>query len=284
MKIQGIIHSYDEEMRIVTIQHRRQVVYYYLQNQLLKEFDKFLAPGHFIQCEVETTAKVRRGIKAFLIQHFYVIKGLRYRVAKVFYDVQVLQHAMLHTIVNHPAKLFFDVELSMQPYEKGIKFTQEIIQVGAILEVNGTVVDRFRDYIKPQLHHELTQRTKDFLHIDERVLAQARPPIEWYNTLAHWMTTHEPQIYVWGRNDFLSLDEFYRLLGLPNITPRNRFVDIMKMIKQSRHQRNDIGLLQCAIDMGHTVDKQLHDAYVDAQLTQFITHRFIEELKQVTSR
>jgi sporulation inhibitor KapD len=284
MRVQGIIHNYDEDRRILTIKHRRQIVYFYLQNQLLKEFDKFLAPGHFISFDAESTAKVRRGIKAFQIHHFFVIKGLRYRVAKVFYDAQLLQHAMLQTIINHPAKLFLDVELSMQPYEKGIKFTQEIIQVGAILEVDGTVVHRFKDYIKPQVHPQLTQRTKDFLHIDESVLDQALPALEWYNTLASWMATYEPQIYVWGRNDFLSLDMFYHLLGKPNLTPRNRFVDIMKMIKQFRHQKNDIGLLQCAIEMGHTVDKQVHDAYIDAQLTQFITHQFIQELKQVTSR
>jgi inhibitor of KinA sporulation pathway (predicted exonuclease) len=284
MRIQGIIHTYDEDRRIFTIEHRRQIIYFYLQNQLLKDFDKFLAPGHFVSCETEELAKVRRGIKAYQVQHFHVIKGLRYRVPKVFYDAKLLQHAMLQTILNHPAKLFLDVELSMQPYEKGIKFTQEIIQVGAILEVNAVVVDHFKDYIQPQIHHQLTQRTKDFLHIDDAVMLQARSPLAWYDTLSHWMTTYEPQIYVWGRNDFLSLDVFYRLLGKPNITPRNRFVDIMKMIKQFRHEKNDIGLLQCAIDMGHTVDKQVHDAYVDAQLTQYITTQFIDTLKQVTQR
>ena len=284
MRVQGIIHTYDEDRRIVTIKQRRQIIYFYLQNQLLKEFDKFLAPGHLISFEAEPIAKVRRGIKAHQIHHFHRIKGLRYRVSKVFYDAKLLQHAMLQTILNHPAKLFLDVELSMQPYEKGIRFTQEIIQVGAILEVHGKVVDHFKDYIKPQVHHQLTQRTKDFLHIDESTIATAKDPIVWYDTLHQWMTSYEPQIYVWGRNDFLSLDEFYRLLKQPNITPRNRFVDIMKMIKQFRHQKNDIGLLQCAIEMGHTVDKQVHDAFIDAQLTQFITHQFIEELKQVTSR
>jgi Inhibitor of the KinA pathway to sporulation, predicted exonuclease len=284
MKVQGIIHTYDEDRRILTIKHRRHIVYYYMQNQLLKEFDKFLAPGHLISFEADAVAKVRRGIKAVQIHHFHRIKGLRYRVAKVFYDAALLQHEMLQTIVNHPAKLFLDVELSMQPYEKGVKFTQEIIQVGAVLEVNGTVIHHYSDYIKPQVHPQLTQRTKDFLHIDESVLVHARSAEEWYQTLATWMSTYQPQIYVWGRNDFLSMDTFYRLLGKPNLTPRNRFVDIMKMIKQFRHQKNDIGLLQCAIEMGHTVDKQVHDAFIDAQLTQFITHQFIEELKQVTSR
>jgi inhibitor of KinA sporulation pathway (predicted exonuclease) len=96
------------------------------------------------------------------------------------------------------------------------------------------------------------------------------------------MQDHQPQIYVWGRNDFLSLDEFYSLLQLPSLTPRKAFVDIMKMIKQYRHQKNDIGLLQCAIDMGHQLSHQTHDAFDDAKLTRFITQQFIQELKQVT--
>ena len=282
MKIQGIIHTYDDALRIVTIKRRRAVQALYLQNQLLKEFDKFLAPGHFIQCEIDAQAVVRRGIKAHQIHHFTLIKGLRYRVAKVFYDDALLQRSMLATIEAHSAKLFLDVELSMHPYEKGIRFIQEIIQVGAILEVDGHVVDTYHRYVKPQVQTRLTQRTKDFLNIDEQALDHADPASVWYEKLAHWVSTHQPQIYVWGRNDFLSLEEFYRLLQRPSLTPRASFVDIMKMIKQYRHQKNDIGLLQCAMDMGHEANHQTHDAYVDAQLTRFITHQFLNELKKVT--
>jgi sporulation inhibitor KapD len=282
MKTQGIIHSYDEERRLITIQQRRKIVYYYMQNQLLKEFDKFLAPGHFVQFECDDQAVVRRGTKAHQIHHFSVIKGLRYRVAKVFYDDATLRHHMLSTIQAHTNKLFLDVELSMHPYEKGITFTQEIIQVGALLEVDGEVIDTFHHYIQPIVHQELTQRTKDFLHIDETTMESAVEPIKWYQTLKRWMQEYQPQIYVWGRNDFLSLDEFYSLLQEPSLTPRKAFVDIMKMIKQFRHQKNDIGLLQCAIDMGHQVSHQTHDAFDDAKLTRFITQQFIQELKQVT--
>ena len=283
MKIHGIIHQYDEDQRLLTIKQRRKMVYFYMQNQLIKEFDKFLAPGHFVGFVCDPEAKVRRGIKAHQIQHFTLIKGLRYRVAKVFYDDVKLQSDMYTTILSHDAKLYLDVELSMHPYEKGVPFTQEIIQVGAILEVHGAVVETFRHYIKPLVHDQLTDRTKDFLRIDESTMEQAVDSVVWYDKLAQWMRTYEPQIYVWGRNDFLSLNEWYQHLNKPSLTPRKRFVDIMKMIKQFRHQKNDIGLLQCAIDFGHTVSHQTHDAYMDAELTQFITHRFIDELKQVTT-
>jgi sporulation inhibitor KapD len=283
VKIHGIIHQYDEDQRVLTIKQRRKMVYFYMQNQLIKEFDKFLAPGHFVGFVCEQEAKVRRGIKAHQIHHFTLIKGLRYRVAKVFYDDSKLQSDMVTTIESHDVKLFLDVELSMHPYEKGVTFTQEIIQVGAILEVKGDIVDTFHHYIKPVVHQQLSDRTKDFLRIDDSVMEHALDPVVWYDKLAHWMREYQPQIYVWGRNDFLSLNEFYQHLNKPELTPRKRFVDIMKMIKQFRHQKNDIGLLQCAIDFGHTASHQTHDAYVDAELTRFITHQFIKEIKQVTN-
>lgn len=279
MNALGIIYSYDEDRRLFSVQGRGQLTYYYVEGYLFKQFQKYLAVGVFVSFVVDETIKHRRGVKAYTVHHFTKILGLRYRKPKVFYDASRINQQIAETIASHQSKLYLDLELSMQPFEKGKVFTQEIIQVGMILEVHGNVVLEFNRYIKPQTTTTLSDRTKQFLGVDDTVLAHALSAGEFYQEFSQLLQTYRPQIYVWGRNDFLSLDVFYKLLKRPSITKRHQFVDVMKLIKNYRNQKNDIGLLTCAMEYGYVVDSQRHDAYEDALMTRFITNQFYAQIK-----
>jgi sporulation inhibitor KapD len=275
----GIVYSYDEDRRLMGLKGRRRLTYYYMEGYLFKQFQKYLGEGVFVLFEAEEEAKKRRGVKAYTVHHFIKILGLRYRKPKVFYDASVINQQIVSTIASHKTKLFLDLELSMQPFEKGKVFTQEIIQAGMILEVHGTVIQEFNRYIKPQTTNQLTDRTRQFLGVSDDVLADAMPAAKFYEELKTILQTYRPQIYVWGRNDFLSLDVFYRLLKRPSLTKRHQFVDVMKLIKTYRNQKNDIGLLMCAMEYGYVVDMQRHDAFEDALMTMYITRQFLLQIK-----
>lgn len=279
MNALGIIYSYDEDRRLFSLQGRGQLTYYYVEGYLFKQFQKYLAVGVFVSFVVDNTSKKRRGVNAFTVHHFTKILGLRYRKPKVFYDASKINQQIAQTIASHMSKLFLDLELSMQPFEKGKAFTQEIIQAGMILEVHGKVITEFNRYIKPQTTSTLSDRTKQFLGLTDEVLEEALTAAQFYEEFHTLLQTYRPQIYVWGRNDFLSLDVFYKLLKRPSITKRHHFVDVMKLIKNYRNQKNDIGLLTCAMEYGYVVDTQRHDAYEDALMTRYITNQFLGQIK-----
>jgi sporulation inhibitor KapD len=275
----GIIYSYDEDRRLFSIQGRGQLTYFYIEGYLFKQFQKYLAVGVFVSFHIDETPRNRRGIKAYTVHHFNKVLGLRYRKPKVFFDAAVINRQIATTIASHKSKLFLDLELSMQPFEKGRPFTQEIIQAGMILEVHGKTIYEFNGYIQPQVHKGLTDRTRQFLGVNDDVLDTAITAKQFYEELKQLLQTYRPQIYVWGRNDFLSLDLFYKLLKRPAITKRHQFVDVMKLIKTYRNQKNDIGLLTCAMEYGYDVDAQRHDAYEDAHMTMHITRAFLSQIK-----
>ena len=275
----GIIYSYDENRRLFSIQGRGQLTYFYIEGYLFKQFQKYLGVGVFVSFQIVDGAKNRRGIKAFTVHHFTKVLGLRYRKPKVFFDASVINRQIASTIASHKTKLFLDLELSMQPFTKGKTFTQEIIQAGMILQVHGKVIYEFNGYIKPQKHVGLTDRTRQFLGVNDDVLDSAMMAAAFYEEFKQVLQTYRPQIYVWGRNDFLSLDQFYKLLKRPALTKRHQFVDVMKLIKTYRNHKNDIGLLTCAMEYGYVVDAQRHDAYEDAQMTMHITNQFLAQIK-----
>ncbi len=275
----GIVYSYDEDRRLFSIQGRGRLTYFYIEGYLFKQFQKYLGEGVFVSFVAEENPKNRRGIKAYTVHHFLKILGLRYRKPKVFYDASVINQQIVSTIASHKTKLFLDLELSMQPFEKGKVFTQEIIQAGMILEAHGKVIVEFNRYIKPQTTKQLTDRTRQFLGVSDDVLDGAMSAGEFYEMFKTLLQTYRPQIYVWGRNDFLSLDVFYKLLKRPSLTKRHQFVDVMKLIKTYRNQKNDIGLLTCAMEYGYVADMQRHDAYEDALMTMYITNQFLTQIK-----
>ena len=96
-----------------------------------------------------------------------------------------------------------------------------------------------------------------------------------YKKLKKYMDKYQPMIYVWGKNDIITLDSFYKMHDLEPVTSRKNFVNLMQLMKNYLGQKADIGLFNALTFLDPTFDDaQDHDALEDASVTCKIHHLF----------
>lgn len=266
--VSGQIRSYDEELRMLTIEYRRKIQHFYLQRSLINHIGKYLAVGRFIQFTISKEPRLYKKHKVYTIDYVIKIMHLRYRKHIVYYDVKNIKSGTKKLINNLGYKMFLDLEMSMHPYKVDKTFKQEIIQVGyLLLNDEDDVVEKYNEIIQPTIHKKLTKRTKRFLEITQEEVNQGLPFKTFYDHFKHVIEKYDPAVIVWGRNDFLALKDAYKINKLPNIDPKTRYINLLKLHKNYYHLKNDLGLFN-ALNVYYPHEKeQSHNAYEDAIVT-----------------
>lgn len=277
MIISGRIKSIDEEKRIVTIEYKGRMYACYFQRALMTHISRYLHTNRYIQLVVGDTPRMVQGVKAYTVDYVKRIMQIRYRKNIVYYDENTIKKGTKSLLNNLEYKMFLDLEMSMHPYRKDPKFVQEIIQVGYILvDSKGETIATYNEIIKPTIHHKLSKRTLKFLEITQEDVDKGLPFSDFYQHFSALVDTYDPAIIVWGKNDFLALREGYQVNNLPTLKDQTRYINILKIIKNYFHLRNDIGLFN-ALELFHgTALDQSHNAYEDAYATMQIFNQFLK--------
>lgn len=277
--ISGRILSYDEENRIISLHISDRITYFYIQRSLLNRISKYVEVNRFIQFTITDEERIYRRHKVYTVDYIIKIMQIRYRKNIVYYDVKNIQLGTKTLINGLQNKLFLDLEMSMHPYKVDKNFIQEIIQVGYILvDKDENVIETFNENIKPSIHRKLTKRTIKFLGITQEDVDEGVAFEEFYYKFQEIIDKYNPGIVVWGRNDFLALNQAYKINHLPSLDRKTRYINLLKIHKNYFNLKNDLGLFN-ALKLYENFDEiQSHNAYEDAEVTRKIFYGFRDVL------
>ncbi len=277
MIISGRIQSIDEEKRMITIEYRRHIYTCYFQRALMAHISRYLHIERYIQVFVGDDPKKIQGVKAYTVDYVKRIMEIRYRKNIMYYDENTIKKGTKELLNKLNYKRFLDLEMSMHPYKKDKTFIQEIIQVGYVLaDADGHIIEKYNEIIRPTKHKTLSRRTLKFLEITQEEVDKGIDFKSFYNHFSNLIDTYDPAIIVWGKNDFLALREGYEVNNLPTLKDQTRYINLLKIIKNYFHLKNDIGLFN-ALELFHgSSSNQIHNAYEDAYATMQIFEQFIK--------
>jgi sporulation inhibitor KapD len=277
MIISGRIRAIDEEKRIILVEYKGQVYACYFQRALMLHVSRYLMVDRYIQVVVGKDPRMLQGVKVYTVDYVKKIMQIRYRKNIVYYDERTIKKGTKDLLNQLGCKLFLDLEMSMHPYKKDPNFVQEIIQVGYILtDSKDQILETYDEIVKPSIHKKLSKRTLKFLEITQEEVDKGIDFKDFYKHFANLIKKYDPAIIVWGKNDFLALREGYQVNNLPSLKHQTRYINLLKIIKNYFHLRNDIGLFN-ALELFHgkALD-QSHNAYEDAHATMQIFHQFLK--------
>jgi sporulation inhibitor KapD len=275
--ISGRILSYDEENRIITIHISDRIRYFYIQRSLLNRISKYIEISRFIQFTITDEERLYRKHKVSTVDYIIKIMQIRYRKNIVYYDIKHIRVGTKQLINSLDNKMFLDLEMSMHPYKVDKNFVQEIIQVGYVLvDKEGNTIEKYNQNVLPTIHKKITRRTIKFLGTTQEEVDSGIPFEEFYKYFKSKIKKYNPAIIVWGRNDFLALNQAYRINHLPSLDKRTRYLNLLKIQKNYFNLKNDLGLFN-ALKLYENFDEiQSHNAYEDALVTKKIFYGFKE--------
>ncbi|NLB85071.1 MAG: hypothetical protein GX794_03030 [Acholeplasmataceae bacterium] len=250
---------------------------FYLTKNLSKTFGDYIKRGYLIDFEIVNKFKKIGQTKAIQVHHFTKIKSLNPEYT--YYDLSLLKVKMAEVVKKYNYYLFLDFEMTMPGYKKG-PFQTEIIQFGAYLVNKKREVILTRDYyIEPINTDGINKRTKKFLSIDEVEFFQTAKKYRYfYDDLKELMTTYNPIIVTWGKNDRMVLKNSYKLNNLKQITRDRQFIDLLQLHKDYFNLKNDLGLFNAHMQYypNQYLEQQTHDAKDDALVMMEVFFGFME--------
>jgi|AntRauTorckE6833_2_1112554.scaffolds.fasta_scaffold00274_21 sporulation inhibitor KapD len=274
----GKILDVDTRKRTITMVYKNKKQSLYFQRALFNTYLPFLKENHFIVLKADYPS-IRRGEKHSTVRE--VVKLIQSIGGKrrILFSIRHLRDDMRTFIKGLGKKLYLDFEMTMHPYHVDKNFTQEIIQVGYILvDETDQVLNRYEGYIQPTKHKYLTKRTLKFLKIEQRAVDAGMEFKNFYDHLKDIVIRHDPAIIVWGKNDFMALDDAYKINKVPSLASESRFVNLLQLHKIYFRYKNDLGLKNAFTMYGNTLEEQKHDAYEDAWMTKKVFEGFKKTL------
>lgn len=277
--ISGRIRSFDEENRIISVYVKDRVRYFYIQRALLNRVSKYIEQNRFFQFTITNDEeRIYRNHKVRTVDYIIKIMEIRYRKNIVYYDIKNIQNGTRVLMNKIGYKMFLDLEMSMHPYKVDKKFKQEIIQASYyLMDEKNNIVEVYDQMIQPTKHKKITKRTIKFLKITQEQVDNGISFTEFYQHYKKVINKYNPAIVVWGRNDFLALEEGYQINDLKPIN-NARYINLLKLHKNYFNLKNDLGLFNAYGLYEPPLDNQVHNALEDAYVTSKIFFGFKQVL------
>ena len=280
MKVYGKIHQILKRERIISIVINSRLEYFHMTNRFMKDFKAYLFKKPYVFMEVQDDYIIYGTYKCREINHFIKIVQPTRKGNEVYYDISVIQDGV-KSLINKPHnRLFIDLEFSlMSPLSRGVS---EIVQYGFILEdENGNMIMEDSALVKPQNKRALNIKTLLFLSRSLEDFDNACEYIEFYQLLSNIIDKYDPKIYAWGQNDILALENSFKLNHLKPLDIRNRYINLMHVIKNYYSYKQEKGLFSTYQEMTHTEEtSQIHDALEDALIEREIFYMFKQEINK----
>ncbi len=266
--------------RFITLVMNHHVEYFHMSNRNMKDFKNYFSKYPYVFLDVEDTYQVINHHRCRMIQHFLKIVLPTRKTPDIFYDLTMIQQGV-KSIINRPEnRLFIDLEFSLvSPLTYG---TSEIVQYGFVLEdENGKMILEDSSLVKPRLKASLNIKTLLFLSRGVEDFENACSYIEFYQLLEKIIEEYQPKIIAWGRNDIIAMENSFKLNHLHPLDIRNRYMNLMQVIKNYYNYKQEMGLFATYGELTHTkVEEQMHDALEDAMIAREIFHLFKNKINQ----
>lgn len=280
MKIYGKIHQILKRERIISIVINSRLEYFHMTNRFMKDFKAYLFKKPYVFMEVDDNYVIHNYHKCREINHFIKIVQPTRKGNEVYYDISVIQDGVKSLINKSHYRLFIDLEFSlMSPLSRGVS---EIVQYGFILEdENGNMIMEDSSLVKPLNKKALNIKTLLFLSRSLEDFDNACEYIEFYQLLSNIIDKYDPKIYAWGQNDILALENSFKVNHLKPLDIRNRYINLMHVIKNYYSYKQEKGLFSTYQEMTNTEEtSQIHDALEDALIEREIFYMFKEEINK----
>lgn len=271
-EIFGLIHDYYPRERVISIQNREGLSFYYFSKGLINLFSTAMSHENvFVVFETSTVTKVMKGIPAnqIIVIHdlFYVSKKGRIDL----FDSRDMRESIRELINQEGYKMFMDLELTMPSYSDRTPFIPEIIQIGIVItDPDDQIVNYYTNYVKP--NKPISDRAKKFLSLGPECFNEAIEYQEFYNDYKELLDIYDPIVYVWGGNDVKSLADSFKIHDVEPLNPQ--YIDLLKLHHQYFELKNDLGLFN-ALKIYRGIDAtQAHHALTDAQATKEVFDSF----------
>ena len=278
MEVCGRIRRIYHKERMFEIKGKQRLEYYFLSRSLIKKFNAYLCEGLFVHFTCKEQKVLHGGMKAYEVISFTKMVQTKHRSSVIYFDMNTIKEALKKVLNRDGNKMFLDMEFTMPPREfsRGTPFTNEIIQYGMEIEhENGQDIDEDCTLVKPKNHTGNNERTFDFIGITENDMKIAISYKKFYLKMKAYLELYDPTIYVWGKNDILVLNASYQLHRLKPLAEREKFINLMQLMKNYLGQKSDIGLFNALSYFGEEVGYlQTHNPLDDARVTRMVFHTF----------
>ena len=176
--------------------------------------------------------------------------------------------------------MFLDLEFTLP--SSNSYHTLEIVQYGLVVEdKDGNVILEDSSLIKPLRRSALNNRTLKFLSLEYKDFNNACSYIEFYQLLESCIKNYDVKIICWGRNDILALEQSFKLYHLRPLDIRNRYMNLMQIIKNYYNHKQELGLFNTYQELTNTEETtQTHNAFEDAMITREIFHIFKRRINE----
>lgn len=280
--IKGSVRYLDTANRILEIKTPLKIEYLYLTRSLMNRFKVFLKEETYVELEATNQSELKDDRMLYEIVGFIKIVQNTTNKTNVLYDVRSIRRGIAEVLNKDTNKMFIDLEFTMPEYGSHAPFKSEIIQFGYIVEDNkGVVIDSNSSLIKIN-QSAISNRTLEFVNRTIEEFDDAITQEEFYEIFKEALEKYDPTIIVWGSNDILMLDAFYKDLDKEPLTTRASFINVMQLIKNYFGMKYDIGLFKAKTFFSEKEsDDQAHDALTDAETTQEVFHLFKEYTKKI---
>lgn len=269
----GAIHNVNIEERYFSMRSRKRVDYFYLQNSLIKKFQRYLFEGSFISFEYNEKKRLIGGIEAYPVDHFIsIIRNNRFR-REVFYDIKVIRKGIKDFFLSMNNMMFLDLEMTMKSFNSPENFKSEVIQAGFLLtDKEGNDIERKNYYICPTAFKSINKRTTKFLKTEESVFLNGISYKEFYEDFKVYIEQYKPFVIVWGKNDIIAMNSAYILNELEPLTIN--YVNLLQIHKNYYNLKEDLGLFKAYTMYTGEEFVQDHDASADADVTKKVFFEF----------
>jgi len=275
--IKGTIREIDIQNRIFEVVTKEKVESLYVSRSLMNRFKPYIQTNFYCEVECSDASTIREDTKTYEVITFTKIIGNKADERQVFYDINKIRESLTELINKNKCLMFIDLEFSMPPYGYHKTFESEIVQYGYIVTQDLQIVEEGVHLVLPKDINTLSDRTFDFLKKDIEDFYDAISPIEFYNKFKELIDKYEPMIIVWGTNDILVINDFYKLHELTPLTKRASFINLMQIIKNYFGLKNDIGLFNALSFFDANFNEyQEHDALQDAFVTYKVYELFLK--------
>ncbi len=282
MEHKGLIKSVDLKSKTFSLEINKKLKFFYLQNNLLKRFRKYLYPGNVISFVSEESEELHGLYFSKMVIYVIEIFVPTSRGKRILYNKEQLNESLLNFFDSIDTMMFLDLEMTMPSYNKSKDFIPEIIQAGFfIVSKTGEVLLKENYYVRPTKVYRINKRTSKFLHIDSKVISkEAISYFKFYNKFKNALKKYHPAIMIFGRNDKLVMENSYTINGLPSLAYMSRFVNLSQLIKNYFELKNDPGLFYLFEKFSGNAHHQTHDALEDAEVTYEVYKYFLKEIKE----
>lgn len=276
MEIYGKVIKTIPKERIIKVRSKNRIYYLYLSRKLFKDFGPYFYHQPYAFINMSSEMKKYGRYYCYEVVNFVKIIEPTLREKKVYYNISTIRKGIKRLVEKIKYKLFLDLEFSLPSYIRRHEHVTEIIQYGMILEdVDGNIVFEDGQLLKPIKKHSLNQRTLKFLSKARDDFDNSIPYIEFYQLLEKCINDYDIKIIAWGRNDILALEKSFLINHLKPLDIKNRYVNIMQVIKNYYNSKSDLGLFNTySLMTGEDLEKQSHDALEDALMTREIYRIF----------